>query len=64
MRAPVQTAPMQPDRNTPETIVLGIETLFRMAFVAVSLVAGLLLSNVVLPARRDLARTTGGGSKA
>lgn len=44
-------------------IVLGIETLFRMAFVAVSLVAGLLLSNVVLPARRDLARTTGGGTR-
>jgi uncharacterized membrane protein YjjP (DUF1212 family) len=45
-------------------IVLGIETLFRMAFVAVSLVAGLLLSNVVLPSRRDLARTTGGGRGA
>jgi uncharacterized membrane protein YjjP (DUF1212 family) len=33
-------------------VVFGIETMFRMAFVAVSLVAGLLLANAVAPARR------------
>jgi uncharacterized membrane protein YjjP (DUF1212 family) len=33
-------------------VVLGVETLFRMAFVAISLVAGLLVASVVSPQRR------------
>ncbi len=33
-------------------VVFGIETMFRMAFVAVSLVAGLLLASAVAPSRR------------
>ena len=33
-------------------VVFGIETMFRMTFVAVSLVAGLLLANAVAPTRR------------
>lgn len=34
-------------------VVLGVETLFRMAFVAMSLVAGLLLANAITPRRRE-----------
>jgi uncharacterized membrane protein YjjP (DUF1212 family) len=33
-------------------VVFGVETMFRMAFVAVSLVAGLLLANAMAPSRR------------
>lgn len=33
-------------------VVFGVETMFRMAFVAVSLVAGLLLANAMAPARK------------
>ena len=33
-------------------VVLGVETLFKMAFVAISLVAGLLMANVVAPPAR------------
>lgn len=33
-------------------VVFGVETMFRMAFVAVSLVAGLLLANALAPPRR------------
>ncbi|MGE5234439.1 MAG: threonine/serine ThrE exporter family protein [Acidobacteriota bacterium] len=36
-------------------VVFGVETGFRMAFVAISLVAGLLMANVVAPRRRPAA---------
>ena len=35
-------------------VVLGLETIFRMAFIAFSLVAGLLLANALSPRRRSL----------
>ena len=40
--------------------VSGVETAFRMTLIAVSLATGLLLSNVVLPARRSLRSTATG----
>jgi uncharacterized membrane protein YjjP (DUF1212 family) len=35
-------------------VVLGVETIFRMAFIAISLVAGLLVANALTPRRRAL----------